>query len=51
MLELLVGCGGRDEQASLVAGGQAADDAGSCYCGVTDGYDVLQLGFEDTVEV
>jgi hypothetical protein len=50
VLELLVGCGGWYEEAPLVARGQAADYAGSCYCGVANGYDVLQFGFEDTVE-
>ncbi|RYF35151.1 MAG: hypothetical protein EOO38_29060 [Cytophagaceae bacterium] len=51
MLQFLVGCGGGDEQAFLVAGGQAADDAGSGNGGVADGYDILEFGFEDTARV
>jgi hypothetical protein len=51
VLELLVGCGGRDEEASLVSCGQAADDSGSGDCGVTDGNNVLEFGFKDTARV
>jgi hypothetical protein len=49
VLELLVGRGGRDEKAALVAGGQAADYSRTGDCGVADGNDVLEFGFEDTV--
>ena len=48
MLELLVGCGGRDEEAVLVTGSQTADDASSGDCGVADRNDILEFGFEDT---
>jgi hypothetical protein len=48
VLELLVGRGGRDEKAALVAGGQAADYSRAGNCGVADGDDVLEFGFEDT---
>lgn len=51
MLEFLVGCGGGDEEAFLVTCGKAADYAGSCDCGVADGNDVLEFGFEDTVRL
>jgi hypothetical protein len=51
MLELLVGCGGGDEEAFLVTCGQAADDSCSGDCGVADGDDVLELGFEDAARV
>jgi hypothetical protein len=49
MLEFLIGCGGGDEEAFLVACGKATDDSGSCYCGVADGYDVLEFSFENAV--
>lgn len=49
MLEFLVGCGGGDEEALLVTGGQTADDAGSGNCGVADRNDILKFGFENTV--
>lgn len=49
MLELLVGCGSRDEEAFLVAGSQTADDTCSGDCGVADRNDILQFSFEDTV--
>jgi hypothetical protein len=48
MLEFLVGCGGGNEETSLVACSEAADNAGSCNCGMANGYDVLEFGFEDT---
>lgn len=48
MLELLVGCGGGNEETLLVTGSQTADDAGSGDCGVADGNDILEFGFEDT---
>jgi hypothetical protein len=48
VLELLVGCGGRDEEAVLVTGSQTADDASSGDCGVADRNDILEFGFEDT---
>lgn len=50
MLELLVGCGGRDEETVLVTGSQTADDASSGDCGVADGNDILEFGFEDTAQ-
>jgi len=51
MLEFLVcGCGG-DEEAFLVTSGQSADDPGSRNGGVADGNDILEFGFENTVEV
>lgn len=49
MLELLVGCGGGDEEALLVTGGQTANNAGSSDCGVADGNNILEFSFEDTV--
>ena len=51
MLEFLVGCGGGDEKAALVACGQAADDARSSDGGVADGNDVLEFGFENTARL
>jgi hypothetical protein len=48
-LQFLVGGGGGDQEASLVARGQAADYARSGDCGVADRDDVLEFGFEDTV--
>lgn len=48
MLELLVGCGGGNEKTILVTGSQTADDASSGDCGVADGNDILEFGFEDT---
>jgi hypothetical protein len=51
VLELLVGCGGGDEEAFLVTCGQATDDSCSGDCGVADGNDVLEFGFEDTGRV
>lgn len=51
MLEFLVGCGGGDEEAFLVACGEAADYAGSCNCGVADGDNILEFGFEDTARL
>lgn len=51
VLQLLVGGRGGDEQALAVAGRQAADDARAGDGRVADGDDVLQLGFEDGVEV
>ena len=49
MLQLLVGCGGRDKETLLVAGGQTADDAGSGDCGVADRDNILEFSFKDTV--
>lgn len=51
MLEFLVGCGGGDEEAFLVTCGETPDYAGSCDCGVADGDDILEFGFEDTVRL
>lgn len=51
MLQFLVGCGGGNEEALAVAGGEAADDAGAGDGGADGGDDVLQFGFEDGVEV
>ena len=51
MLEFLVGCGGGDEEAFLVACSEATDYAGSCDCGVADGNDILELCFEDTARL
>jgi hypothetical protein len=45
----LVGGGGGDQEASLVARGEAPNYARSGDCGVADGDDVLEFGFEDTV--
>lgn len=49
MLELLVGCGGGDEEALLVTGSQTADDTGSGDCGVANRNDILEFSFENTV--
>lgn len=51
MLQLLVRRRRGHQQALLVAGGQAADDARAGDGGVADGNHVLQLGLEDRVEV
>lgn len=51
VLQLLIAGRRGHEQAFAVAGGEAADDAGSGNGGVADGYYVLQFGFEDRVEV
>ena len=51
MLQFLVGGGGWHEQAFAVSGGETADDVRAGDGGVADGDDVLQLGFEDGVEV
>lgn len=51
MLQFLVGGRGRDEEAVFVAGCEAPDDAGAGDGAVADGDYVLELGFEDGVEV
>jgi hypothetical protein len=50
MLKFLVGCGSGNEETSLVACSEAADNAGSCNCSMANGYDVLEFGFEDTAQ-
>ena len=51
MLEFLVGGGGGDEEAFAVAGCEAAYYSRAGDCAVADGNYVLELGFEDAVEV
>ena len=51
MLQFLIGSRGGHEEAFAVAGRQAPDDACARDRAVADGDDVLQLGFEDAVEV
>ena len=51
MLQFLIGGRGGDQQPLAVSGRQAADDSSAGNGGVADGYYVLQLGFEDGVEV
>lgn len=51
VLQLLVGGASGDEQALAVAGRQSAHDACAGNGRVADGNHVLQLGFEDGVEV
>lgn len=51
MLEFLVGGGCGYEKAIFVARGESSDDACAGNGAVADGNDILQLGFEDGVEV
>jgi hypothetical protein len=51
VLQLLVRRRGGHEEALAVPGGEAPDDAGPGYGGVDYGDDVLELRFEDGVEV
>jgi len=51
VLEFLIGGGGGDEEAFAVAGCEAAYYSRAGDCAVADGDYVLELGFEDAVEV
>ena len=51
LLQFLICSRGRDEESFAVAGCEAPDDSRAGDCGVADGNHVLELGFEDGVEV
>lgn len=51
MLKFLVGCRGGNEETVFVSGRQAADNSRAGDGGVRYGDYVLELGFEDAVEV